>query len=290
MASITHNEVTAFLNTGIATGWSWGFAPTANHGSSVTQNLVHHLGVMPPPTPGAPPLLTPAAAGNFRTADMGCIYNLGISTGLSIDHNLCHDTAAATYGAWGVYLDEGTSDAAVTNNIIYNTYAGALHLHYGANLTIKNNVLALSEAYPCNSSGGVYCDVSSFLDDPPSAVEDVRNVSFVRNIVLLGPSPNATAVSLRYWFNINASLHDNVYWATAAAGIAARPLFEGKNFSAWQAGPPGFDAGSALADPLFANVAAFDFTDLLPGSPALARGFIPVNVSDAGPRAPWTRK
>ena len=284
-ATIAHNEVSAFLNTGIATGWSWGFSPTQNHGISVTQNHIHHLGVLPPLPQGAPPTLSPAASGNMRTADMGCIYNLGVSAGLLVDHNLCHDTAAATYGAWGLYLDEGTSDATFSNNIIFNTYAASVHLHYGSNLTITNNVLALSQAYPCNTSGGVYCDASSFMDDPPSANEASSNFSFSLNIVLLGAHPNSTAISLRERYSFNEFLGSNVYWASNPAGITGRPLFEGQNFSSWQRSD--FDVDSALADPLFANAASYDFTDLLPGSPALVRGFIPVDVSSVGPRKPW---
>lgn len=251
----------------------------------MTQNHIHHLGVLPPLPQGATPPLSPAASGNMRTADMGCIYNLGVSAGLLVDHNLCHDTAAATYGAWGLYLDEGTSDATFSNNIIFNTYAASVHLHYGANLTITNNVLALSQAYPCNASGGVYCDASSFMDDPPSAKEASSNFSFSLNIVLLGAHPNSTAISLRERYSFSEILSNNVYWASNPAGIANRPLFEGQNFSSWQRSD--FDVDSALADPLFANAASYDFTDLLPGSPALARGFIPVDVSSVGPRKPW---
>ena len=223
------------------------------------------------------------------TADMGCIYNLGVSAGLLIDHNVCHDTEAATYGAWGLYLDEGSSDGTVSNNIVYNTYAAALHLHYGSNLSIVNNVFALSEAYPCNTTGGVYCDVSSFLDDPPHPNQGVSNISFYRNIIYIGPGQNATAVLVREKYTSNSTLNDNVYWSESSDGIASRLLFNGANFSTWQRTLPYYDAKSTLADPLFVNAASFDFTDLEPTSPALALGFVPVNVTDVGPRGQWRR-
>ena len=289
-ASITHNEVRGFVNTGIATGWSWGFSPTRNSNITVEYNLVHHLGVELPLAPGVPAPLTPAASGNVRTSDFGCAYNLGISPGLSIDHNVCHDTRAATYGAWGIYLDEGSSDAAVTSNVVFSTYSAGLHLHYGANLSVSNNVLALNVAFPCNSTGGTYCDTTSFLADPDNSVERAQNVSFLRNIVLLGPSPNATAVVVRFADAFNMSYDANVYWAATSdtGGLKSRPLFNSRNFSAWQAS--GFDARSVLADPQFVNATGLDFSHLLPTSPAIALGFVPINTSGVGPRAPWAQR
>ena len=289
-ASISHNEVRGFLNTGIATGWSWGFTPTRNANISVDHNLVHHLGVdLPPRAPGAPPALTPAAGGNVRTSDMGCIYNLGVSPGLAIDNNVCHDTRAATYGAWGLYLDEGSSDAAVTNNVVYATYSAGLHLHYGANLSVTNNVLALNVAFPCNATGGTYCDTTSFLADPDSSVQRAQNVTFARNIVLLGASPNATAVVVRFADASDMHYDENVYWAAGGdtAKLPSRPLFNGRNFSAWRAS--GYDARSALADPQFVDAAGLDFSRLQPTSPALALGFVPIDTSRVGPRAPWAQ-
>jgi hypothetical protein len=290
-ASVSHNEVRGFVNTGIATGWTWGFKPTQNSNISVDHNLVHHLGVELPLAAGVPPALTPAASGNVRTSDMGCIYNLGISPGLSIDHNVCHDTRAATYGAWGVYLDEGSSDAAVTSNVVFSTYSAGLHLHYGANLSVTNNVLALNVAFPCNSTGGTYCDTSSFLADPDSSVDRAQNVSFARNIVLLGPSPNATAVVVRFADAFNMSYEANVYWSSTAndtGGLASRPLFNARNFSAWRAS--GFDARSVLADPQFVDAPGLDFSRLRPTSPAIALGFVPIDTSGFGPRAPWAQR
>ena len=51
------------------------------------------------------------------------------------------------------------------------------------------------------------------------------------------------------------------------------------NLDTWQ------DRGSVVADPLFANASSFDFR-LSPLSPALALGFVPFSVADAGPSNP----
>jgi hypothetical protein len=45
----------------------------------------------------------------------------------------------------------------------------------------------------------------------------------------------------------------------------------------------GYDRSSVVADPLCADPAAGDFT-LGQGSPALALGFRPIDLSDVGPR------
>jgi hypothetical protein len=52
-------------------------------------------------------------------------------------------------------------------------------------------------------------------------------------------------------------------------------------FAQWQGG--GEDAGSAVADPLIADAPGGNFT-LLPGSPALTRGFQQLDLEGVGPR------
>ena len=51
----------------------------------------------------------------------------------------------------------------------------------------------------------------------------------------------------------------------------------------WRAG--GNDTHSIVADPLCASLERNDFS-LLPGSPALALGFRPIDLGDVGPRPP----
>ena len=83
----------------------------------------------------------------------------------------------------------------------------------------------------------------------------------------------------------------NVYWSADLADPADQLVFgteyQKLRFPQWQA--LYHDAGSVVADPLFADAAAHNFT-LLPGSPALAIGFQQIDMSDVGPRAPFRRE
>lgn len=88
----------------------------------------------------------------------------------------------------------------------------------------------------------------------------------------------------------NMTFGSNLYWSAALADPLAQLVFGTNylplNFSAWE--DVFGDAGSAVADPLFADAAGGNFT-LLPGSPALALGFTPIDMSTVGPRAPFRR-
>jgi hypothetical protein len=69
----------------------------------------------------------------------------------------------------------------------------------------------------------------------------------------------------------------NLYWHTGGAQNVVFP--NGADLLAWQ--KAGYDAHSRLADPRFVDPAADDFR-LQPDSPALALGFKPFDVSNAG--------
>ena len=70
------------------------------------------------------------------------------------------------------------------------------------------------------------------------------------------------------------------------AGLTSRSKngATGCSFAHWQ--EQGFDAGSAIMDPLFVDAAGRDFR-LKPGSPALAMGMHSLDTSGVGPRTEW---
>ena len=57
--------------------------------------------------------------------------------------------------------------------------------------------------------------------------------------------------------------------------------FLGMSLSKWQS--LGYDAHSLIADPRFINLSSYEFS-LQPDSPALKRGFQPIDLSTVGPR------
>ncbi len=197
--------------------------------------------------------------GRGLLSDMGGVYTLGPSEGTSVSHNLIHDVTCFSYGGWGLYTDEGSTGIVMEGNVTYITTDGGFHQHYGRDNIIRSNIFAFS----------------SEVQVKRTRLEEHRSFTFENNLVvydrgdLLGGNWNGTPA--------NFLLKGNLYWDYAGRPVTftakALPL------AAWQ--ETGQDAGSIIADPLFENPAARDFR-LKPGSPALALGFKPIDVSTMG--------
>lgn len=136
--------------------------------------------------------------------------------------------------------------------------------------------------YGCNSSFAFAGNIILLGDEDVGAgVVNATTTVFTTMVAYDHPEINGLK---------NMTFGSNVYWSAALADPVESLLFgnayENFNFSTWAARYK--DAGSVVADPLFADVAARNFT-LLAGSPALARGFQQIDMSDVGPRAPFRR-
>jgi len=244
---ITHNEICDFKYSGVCVGWIWGFAPSPAHHNRIADNHIHHLGW-------------------GVLSDMGGVYSLGPSPGTVVAHNLVHHVNSYSYGGWGLYTDEGSSQIVLENNIAYDTKTGGFHQHYGADNEIRNNIFAFSREVQIQRSR-----------------EDLKNsVVFERNIVYC----DNDQVLMRVWRNGDYRVDYNDYWSTAQA----EPIFDNRSFAEWQQ-TSGQDQHSVLADPKFVAAAQRDFR-LQPDSPALKLGFKPISVEGIGlygERA-WTQK
>lgn len=121
---IAHNELRRTSYTGISLGWTWGFGGSLARDNIVEHNVLRHIG-------------------QGLLSDLGAIYMLGISPGTVIRHNLIEDVRSFRQQgstAWGIYLDEGSSHILVENNWVSGTTGGGLHLHYGNNNVVRNNI------------------------------------------------------------------------------------------------------------------------------------------------------
>ncbi len=189
-------------------------------------------------------------------SDMGGIYTLGVSPGTTQRYNHIHDIfnyEHVSHGS-GLYPDEGSSEILLENNVVYHVRNSPLFMHYGADCIVRNNILALgdksqlrrsTESKRCHyyaTQNIVYSDHPQMLDGP--------------------------------WKNKDWHLEKNLYWCTTG-----KPEFAGRDFAAWQS--EGNDRGSLVADPLFKNPAAGDFS-LRAGSPASKIGFKPIDLSNTG--------
>lgn len=193
--------------------------------------------------------------GKRLLSDMGGIYNLGIQPGTIMRNNHIHDINSYQYGGWGLYTDEGSTEMLLENNVVYNTTSAGFHQHYGRNNRIRNNIFAFSEGEQLMAT----------------RVEEHRSFVFERNIVLTN---NGKVVSPP-WLKVDSWCDYNLYWDLAGNALD----FAGISLGQWMA--TGKDLHSVNAAPGFRDAKGYDFT-LAPGSPALAIGFEPIDISRAG--------
>lgn len=195
--------------------------------------------------------------GKAMLSDMGAIYTLGMQPHTTIRNNLIHDVYAFTYGGWGIYPDEGSSGIAIENNIVYRTKSAPFHQHYGRENVVRNNIFAFGQEYQLMRT----------------RAEATLSFTFEGNIVyydsgsLLGSN----------WTGDQFRMNRNVYWDARGGPV----IFAGSELAAWRA--RGQDTDSLIADPMFANPAAYDFT-VLPESPVWKLGWKKIDMGGVGPR------
>jgi len=234
---VSHNDISDIYYTGVSVGWSWGYQPSSANHNVIEYNHIHNLG-------------------KYELSDMGGIYTLGIAPGTTLRHNLIHDVYAISYGGWGIYPDEGSSNLVIENNIAYNTKTGGFHQHYGKENRVRNNIFGFA------TEGNIM----------RTREEEHVSFYFERNIVIFD---NATPLASN-WKNGMFRNDYNCWWDIKNADFK----FKDKTFAEWQAA--GADVHSIIEDPLFENAAARDFR-LKPESPAISKlGFKPIDTTAIG--------
>jgi hypothetical protein len=228
--TISHNHVHNLYYTAISAGWTWGYGATLCKGNIIEYNHLHHIG-------------------QNMLSDMGAIYTLGMQPGTVIRNNLIHDVWAFTYGGWGIYPDEGSSDMVIENNIVYRTKSAGFHQHYGRENMVRNNVFAFGQEYQLMRTRA----------EPHVSFTFEGNIVYYDAGKLLGGN----------WSGDQFHMKHNLYWD--ARGEPVRVSSQ--------------DVEPLIADPLFANAGNFDFS-VLPGSPIWKMGWKEIDMRTAGPRVP----
>ncbi len=242
---IVHNDIGDFYYTAISVGWVWGFGPSVAARNHIEWNHLHHLGW-------------------GVLSDMGAVYTLGVSPGTVVSHNRVHDISCYSYGGWGLYPDEGSTQITFEDNLVYRTQSGGFHQHYGKENVVRNNIFAFGQEMQLRHSRN----------------EDHLAFTFEKNIVVWNEGKLFGHLDPT-WLGGQVKLDHNLYWRYGVPqnGGLTDIRFAGMSWASWQG--RGQDAGSIIADPLFVAPESGDF-HLKPESPAFQIGFEPFDYEKAG--------
>ncbi len=241
---VSHNTIYDTFYSGISVGWVWGYGFNISQNNRIEYNHIHHVG-------------------RKKLSDMGAIYMLGRQPGTVIRNNLIHDVESAHYGGWGIYLDEGSSEMTVENNVVYNVTCNCFYLHFGQHNTVRNNIF-----YEANCSPVRY-------GDPELTIGTIMT----NNILCTKGSP---MVETDYG---NNESHENLLYdyARPDAPVMLHPeKGEPIGLAEYQSKMQ-MEKNSLVADPGFADPEARDFT-LSKDSPAFRMGFRPFSLKGVGAR------
>ncbi|MCX7799231.1 MAG: right-handed parallel beta-helix repeat-containing protein [Fimbriimonadales bacterium] len=226
--TVERNEIADLYYTGVSVGWSWGYQRTNSHHNRVAFNRIHHIG-------------------QGLLSDMGGVYHLGPAPGTEICFNLIHDVQSHSYGGWGLYTDEGSSEVRLYGNVVYRTKSAGFHQHYGKENVVSDNVLAL----------GGEAQVMRTREEPHLSFTFERNIVYWSDAPLLGGN----------WRGNNHYRFDrNLYWKVGGGAFD----FAGWTLEEWRA--RGQDRESRVLDPGFVDPLKGDFR-LKPNSVARGLGY-----------------
>ncbi len=127
---VARNEVRRRPYTGIAVGWIWKPTPSPCGGNIVERNHIHHIMQL--------------------LSDGGGIYTLGRQPGTALRANHIHDIPrnAGRAGSNGMFLDEGSSEFVIENNLIHDTDRSPLRFHKAGKIEVRNNSWILPPGTP----------------------------------------------------------------------------------------------------------------------------------------------
>jgi len=239
---IAHNHIHDLYYTAISVGWTWGYRESPCRENVIEFNHLHHIG-------------------QNLLSDMGAVYTLGPQKGTVVRNNLIHDVSAFTYGGWGLYTDEGSSEIVLENNVVYRCKNAGFHQHYGKENTVRNNIFALN----------VENQIMRTRPEPHISFFFTNNIVYFDSGNLLGSN----------WSNDNYRMDLNIYFDTRHEDHPERVKFADVTFEEWK--KRGHDVNSVIADPQFVGTEQDNFR-LKDESPALKLGFKQIDLSKVGVR------
>ena len=242
---LTNNEIHDGWYTGISVGWNWGYADHPTDKINISNNLIYNIG-------------------NGWLSDMGGIYTLGVQPETVISGNIIYnvgcDEGAYGYGGWGIYLDEGSSEMLVENNLVYDCSSETFHQHYGRDNIVRNNIFAF---------GGE----GAFII---TKHEEHNSLTATNNIFVVDDATMYAFDTESDWFVDDS----NLYWDYDRGGrvFSGDTTKLGDRDSLIIVKTRGYYNNAIFKDPLFKDAQNRDFT-LAENSPALEIGFKPFDYN-----------
>lgn len=245
---ISHNEICYTGYSGISVGWEWGYKDGRTKNIIIEKNHIHHIS-------------------QGQLSDLGGIYLLGIQKGSIIRGNLIHDVVHKTYGASGIYADEGTSLVTFENNICYNTEYAGFQLHFGYGNIIRNNI------FESGSLGSFWL----WRHDAATAAYLKHNILIAKdkNYIFGGQTVDVLSSNVERDYNL-------YFDYTKTKPVMYKHFKTEKDFDDLQK-EQGSDKNSIVKDPMFADYENKNFS-LTKASPAKEIGFFDIDMSDVGIR------
>lgn len=235
---IENNEIHDGWYTAISVGWVWGYAENPTDNIQVKNNLIYNIG-------------------NGWLSDMGGIYTLGIQPNTVLSGNVIYNVGCyggkQGYGGWGIYLDEGSTEITVENNLVYDCSSQTFHQHYGRDNIVRNNIFAFGGEGAFRISRN----------------EEHNSLFLENNILVTDDRVMYWETTSPDWFKDN----DNLYWDYANKAVysgTSTKLTERKGIVDMVG--RGYYNNAVFADPIFKDAENRDFT-LAQNSPALETGF-----------------
>ncbi|MBQ6419666.1 MAG: right-handed parallel beta-helix repeat-containing protein [Clostridia bacterium] len=246
----SHNEISDGFYTAISVGWDWGYTSRASHHNKISDNLIYDIG-------------------QGQLSDMGGIYMLGKQPGTVLSGNVIHtvtcDPEGGGYGGWGIYLDEGSSDMTVENNLCFCCKSQGLNIHYGEGNVFRNNISAF------NADGAVS---AGSRDEPHATAFYYNNIFLTRD----GAPIYSYMTSTGHFYD-----NGNLMWDATKGGKLSFCTgdADGQSYPAAIAKALGYLHNDAVADPGFTDAENFDFS-LKEDSPAFDLYFRAWDYQNAG--------
>jgi len=212
-----------------------------------------------------------------QTQDDGFIHTFWIGPGNAFHNNIFHDSTVHYSFGEGIYVDDESEGTILTNNVIYNLASGDGKMESpifakSQDLVIRNNIIA-------NNARIRSADISLIHNASGGALETKR--ATVEHNITYNSSNQVYATNAWSEELIGASDGNVFYHPSGEYHFSGYPV---QNLEEWKSLYAQHDQYTVTADPLFVDPANHDYR-LKPNSPALARGFEPVDLASPGLKA-----